>query len=199
MTWMTLVLWDLHMACVLGRPTTTNLNMAPPSLPVDAPVPKDRSKTPVVPRGEYDPPTPLSRALWSYHLMQPLKEILDLEKDGPCPKDFSSVDKLHNELVDLEARTPSYFRVENPDTRFDPLPECHWLPVARVILPQLSKFELMALHRPYIFTRPRSRTEALKASLGMLHMQRLHFMTLSPRMYKTWVPPGYKVMCSAGG
>ena len=29
--WMTLVTWDVHMACVLGRPTTTDLSMAPPS------------------------------------------------------------------------------------------------------------------------------------------------------------------------
>jgi hypothetical protein len=184
-TWMTLVMWDIHMACCLGRPTTTDLSMAPPSLPVDAPVPKDRSKTPVLPRGENDPPTPLTRSLWTYCLARPMKEIMEMEKDGPCPKDFARVDRLHNELLDLDARTPSFFRLENPDTRFDALPECSWLPLARVILPQMITFELMALHRPYIFTRPRSRTEALKASLDMLHAQRLHFMALKPQMYKT--------------
>lgn len=183
--WMTLALWDIHMACVLGRPTTINLGMAPPSLPVDAPDPKDRARTPVLPRREDDPPTPLTRALWACHLMRPLKDILELEKEGPCPKDFERVDRVHNELLELDARTPAYFRLENPDTRFDALPECDWLPLARVILPQLSTFELMALHRPYIFTRPKSRTEALKASLDMLHVQRLHFMALKPQMYKT--------------
>jgi len=184
-TWMTLVQWDVHMACVLGRPTTTDLSMAPPSLPVDAPVPKDRSKTPVLPRGENDPPTPVTRTIWAYHIMRPLREILEMEKDGPCPKDFSRVDRLHNELLDLDARTPAYFRLENPDTRFDSLPECSWLPLSSVVFPQLISFELMALHRPYIFTRPKSRTEALKASLDMLHAQRLNFQALKPQMYKT--------------
>ncbi|KAL2157820.1 hypothetical protein VTH06DRAFT_5089 [Thermothelomyces fergusii] len=183
--WMTLVQWDVHMASVLGRPTTTDLRMTPPSLPVDAPAPRVRSKTPVLPRGENDPPTPLTRTIWAYHVTRPLKEILELEKEGPCPKDFGRVDRLHDELLDLEARTPAFFRLENPDTRFDSLPECAWLPLARVIFPQLISFELMALHRPYIFTRPKSRTEALKASLDMLHAQRLHFQSLRPQLYKT--------------
>ncbi|KAK4155044.1 OMPdecase-domain-containing protein [Chaetomidium leptoderma] len=183
-TWMTLVSWDVHMASVLGRPTATNLCIAEPSLPVDAPVPKDRSTTPILPRSENDPPTPLTRLLWGYNIARPLKEILDMEKDGPCPKDFARVERLHSELLELDARTPPCLRLENPDTRFDALPECHWLPLARVVLPQVLTFELMALHRPYIFTRPRSRTEALKASLDMLHAQRLHFMALRPQMYK---------------
>ncbi|KAK4122876.1 hypothetical protein N657DRAFT_575086 [Parathielavia appendiculata] len=186
-TWLMLAQWDIHMASVLGRPTNINLSMAPPSLPVDAPVPKDRSKTPVRPRGESDPPTPLTRAIWSHHLMSPLKEIIELEKEGPCPKDFTRVDRLHNQLLELDARTPSYFRMQNPDTRFDDLPECRvWLPMVRVMLPQLTNLELMALHRPYIFTRPKSRTEALKASLAMLHAQKLHFMALKPQLYKTF-------------
>jgi hypothetical protein len=186
-TWMTLVMWDAHMAVVLGRPTTTNLGMAPPSLPADAPPPNDRTRNPVIPRGESDPPTPVTRAIWTYHLLAPLKDIIELEKDGPCPKNFVRVDRVHRELLDLDARTPPFLRRENPDTQWDALPECHWLPLGRIILQQLVPFELMALHRPYIFTRPKSRTEALKASLDMLHAQKLHFAALKPQMYKTWV------------
>ncbi|KAK4101910.1 hypothetical protein N658DRAFT_448267 [Parathielavia hyrcaniae] len=185
--WLMLAQWDIHMAAVLGRPTNISLSMAPPSLPVDAPVSKDPSTTPVRPRGGNDPPTPLTRAIWSHHLMEPLKEIVELEKEGPCPRDFARVDRLHHQLLDVDARTPSFFRLSHPDTRFDDLPECRgWLPAVRVLLPQLTNFELMALHRPYIFTRPTSRTEALKASLAMLHAQRLQFMALKPQMYKTF-------------
>jgi hypothetical protein len=184
---MTLVSWDLHMAIVLGRPTSIDVNAVPPTLPVDAPVPKERSKTPIVPRGEDDPPTPLTRAIWGYQSMTPLRGILDLEKEGACPKDFSKVDKLHQELLDLEANTPPYFRLENPDTRFDNLSECYWLKYVRATLPQLISFNLMALHRPYIFTRPKSRTEALQASLNMLKAQRMHFQSLQPHQYKTYV------------
>jgi hypothetical protein len=62
-TWMTLAVWDVHMACVLGRPTTTDLSIDPPTLPVDALDPTEPRRTPVVPRAEGDPPTPLTRAI----------------------------------------------------------------------------------------------------------------------------------------
>jgi hypothetical protein len=184
---MTLVAWDAHTGVVLGRPLTIDVLNYPVIKAVDAPLPKDRSKTPVVPRSEHDPPTPLTRSLWAYELMMPLRDILVLEKDGPCPKDFSKVDEIHQKLTDLIDSTPPYFRLENPDTRFDHLPECYWLPMVRATLPQLSTFNFMALHRPYIFTRPKSRTEALKASLDMLHAQQLHFASIEKQHYRTCV------------
>ncbi|KAK3371551.1 fungal-specific transcription factor domain-containing protein [Lasiosphaeria ovina] len=182
--WMILIGWDVHTGLILGRPITISLGMTPPTLPIDAPIPKDRSKTPVLPRGENDSPTPLTRSLWAHEIMLPLREVLELEKEGPCPKDFGRVDRLHQELLDLDARTPSWFRMVNPDTRFDSLPECHWLPYVRTTLPQLMAFNFMALHRPYIFTRPESRTEALRASLRMLHAQKAHFKSLPPQQHR---------------
>lgn len=181
---MTLDGWDVHTGIVLGRPTTIEQSIRP-TLPVDALPPKDRSKTPVVPRSESDPPTPLTRALWAYETMVILRDILDLEKEGPCPKSFNKVDHIHEELVNLAERTPPYFRLENPDTTFDEHPDCYWVPLVRATLPQLMSFNFMALHRPYIFTRAKSRTEALKASLAMLHAQRMHFASLKPQQYKT--------------
>jgi hypothetical protein len=117
--------------------------------------------------------------------MCPLLDIMNLEKEGPCPKDFSKVDQIHQQLLDLEEETPPCFRIENPDKRYDLLPECYWVPYVRATIPQLMAFNRMALHRPYIFTRPKSRTEALKASLGMLNAQRIHFLSLRPQQYKT--------------
>ncbi|KAK3344125.1 fungal-specific transcription factor domain-containing protein [Lasiosphaeria hispida] len=184
--WMILIGWDTHTGAVLGRPTTINFSAVQPTLPIDAPAPKDRSRTPVLPREEDDPPTTLTRAIWAYHVMAPLRDILELEKEGPSPKDFSKVDMLHQRLIDVDAQTPAWFRLENPDTRYDDHPDCYWLPSVRATMPQLMMFNQMALHRPYIFTRPHSRTEALKASLGMLHAQRLHFKSLQPHQYKTF-------------
>ncbi|ORY55102.1 uncharacterized protein BCR38DRAFT_357171 [Pseudomassariella vexata] len=184
--WYTLVGCDLHTGAVLGRPTSVDYRTLERIAPVDAPIPKDRKKTPVFPRGESDPPTPLTRALWAFEAMKPLREILDLEKEGPFPKDFSEVEKIHQDLLALKARTPPCFRLENPDTRFDHLPECWWLPYVRTSLPQLTAFNLMALHRPYIFTHAKSREEALKASLDMLEAHRVHFAVLKPNQYKTF-------------
>ncbi|KAI1412386.1 hypothetical protein F5Y13DRAFT_163483 [Hypoxylon sp. FL1857] len=184
--WMTLLGWDLHTGAVLGRPTSVDYRLVNRTPPVDSIIPKDRRKSPIIARGENDPPTPLTRVIWSWEVMKPLREILDLEKEGPFPKDFSKVEKIHKELLDLQARTPPPFRLENPDTRFDDLPECRWLPYVRPTLPQLLSFNIMALHRPYVFTRATSRQEALKASIDMLEAQKLYYSVLKPQQHKTF-------------
>ncbi|KAI1139831.1 hypothetical protein F5Y05DRAFT_424690 [Hypoxylon sp. FL0543] len=184
--WMTLLGWDLHTGAVLGRPTSVDYRLVNRTPPIDSIIPKDRRKSPIIPRGDNDPPTPLTKAMWSWEMMKPLREILDLEKEGPFPKDFSKVEKLHKELLDLHARTPPPFRLENPDTRFDDLPECRWLPFVRPTLPQLISFNIMALHRPYVFTRATSRYEALKASIDMLEAQKLYYSVLKPQQHKTF-------------
>ena len=176
---------DLNCAMVLGRPGTVDWNQNLPTAPVDAPIPKDRCKTPVVPRDEEkDPPTPITRVLWNRALCGPLRDVQNLEKDGPYPKDFSKVDKIHQDMMDLEQKAPPAFRLENPDTRWDNNPELHWLGAARYYFAQLYQFGRMALHRPYVFHRKQSRTEALKASLTMLELQKLTFDDLPPDSWR---------------
>jgi hypothetical protein len=95
--------WDVHTAIVLGRPTSIDTNTRY-ALPLDAPTPKDPTKVPVTLRSENDPPSPLTRTLWVYRTTMALRDIIELEKDGPCPKDFDKVDKVHESLEELEAR-----------------------------------------------------------------------------------------------
>ncbi|OLN92139.1 Multidrug resistance regulator 1 [Colletotrichum chlorophyti] len=185
--YMVLTTWDIHCALVLGRPGSIDWRILPPSLPIDTPPPKDRRKTPVAPRDdEKDPPTPLTRVIWAFKLVGPMREILELEHDGPCPKDYSKVDRVHQMCLELDELTPAYFRLENPDRRWDDEPSCYWLQSVRFYLPQLNLFNLMALHRPYIFNRQKSRTEALKASIEMLHRQMLTFQGLEPGSWRNF-------------
>ncbi|KAJ3555855.1 hypothetical protein NPX13_g10268 [Xylaria arbuscula] len=187
MIWLVLMGWDLHTGAVLGRPTSIDHRFISRSSPIDAILPKSvTSRAPLVPRTDDDPPTPLTRMIWSWQVMQTLREIQDLEKEGPFPKDFSKVEKIHAEILEIRSRTPPPFRLENPDTRFDQLPECWWLPYARAQLPQLHAFNLLALHRPYVFTRTASRNAALKASLEMLESQRQQFAALTTSQHRTY-------------
>lgn len=183
-TWCLLIVWDVHTGVVLGRPISVDLSV-PYTLPIDAPTPKDPSRTPVTQRLESDPPSLMTRTLYIHKISIALKDIVELEKEGPCPKDFSKIDRLHEKLLELEEQTPAFFRRENPDTRYDDLPDCFWIPLVRSQLHPLVSFNFMALHRPYVFTRPHSRREALKASFKMLEAQRANFASLSPRHYKT--------------
>ncbi|KAI0970994.1 hypothetical protein F4678DRAFT_110073 [Xylaria arbuscula] len=186
MIWLILMGWDLHTGAVLGRPTSIDHRFTSRSFPIDCIIPKSAKRVPLVPRTDDDPPTPLTRSIWSWQVMKSLREIQDLEKEGPFPKDFSKVENLHAEILDIKSRTPAPFRSENPDTRFDQLPECWWLPYARAQLPQLHAFNILALHRPYVFTRVASRNAALEASLEMLESQRQQFATLSKTQHRTY-------------
>ena len=184
--WMTLVAWDLHTGAVLGRPTSVDFRTMNRSMPIDVVLPNDKKKLPLVPRGDDDPPTALTRAIWAFELMRPLREVLDLEMEGPFPKDFAKLDRLHQQIMDVQNGMPAAFRLEDPDTRFDHLPECWWLPLARPNLPQLVAFNFMALHRPYIFTRAVSRHEALRSSIEMLELQRITFSIMKPHHFKSF-------------
>lgn len=176
--------WDIHTAMVLGRPAAIDDNTEL-MLPIDVPITANRPVTPVIPRGADDVPTPLTRAIWAYRVMKNLRKIQALEKEGPCPEDFSHIDRLDQELRQLDQSIPPYFRRRNPDKSFDSIPECYWLPAARATLLQLLSFDLMALHRPYIFTRLESRSRALDACLDMLQAQREHFESIEENQYKT--------------
>ncbi|KAI1124186.1 hypothetical protein F5Y10DRAFT_37258 [Nemania abortiva] len=186
MVWLILMGWDLHTGAVLGRPTSIDHRLINRSFPIDAIIPKNGKRVPLVPRTDDDPPTPLTRGIWSWQVMKTLREIQNLEKEGPFPKDFSKVEKIHAEILEIKSRTPPPFRSENPDTRFDHLPECWWLPYARAQLPQLHAFNILALHRPYVFTRPASRNAALQASLEMLESQRQQFAVLDTAQHRTY-------------
>lgn len=80
---------------------------------------------------ERDPPTPITKQLVAFNLIQPLVKVIELEKDGPCPRDYDKVDRVHEMTLRLYEEMPAYLRSENPDTRWDNHPDCKFLPAAR--------------------------------------------------------------------
>ncbi|KAM5358720.1 hypothetical protein ACJZ2D_015037 [Fusarium nematophilum] len=186
-TYILLAVWDLNCALVLGRPGTIDWNQAMPTPPVDTPIPRDRSKTPVVPRGKDDRPTPVTRLLWNYQLCGPLLAIQNLENDGPCPRGFAKVDQVHQSILDLDNNMPPEFRLDNPDTRWDGHPEAHWFQANRYYFAHLHQFSRIALHRPYVFNRKESRAEAISASLRALEIQKMTFEGLPPDSWRNFM------------
>ncbi|CAH0039984.1 unnamed protein product [Clonostachys rhizophaga] len=183
--WMILSGWDIHTAMVLGRPATI-LDDLEPTLPIDAIIIQNRSANPVLPRGSHDAPTPLTRAIWAYRVMSNLRKVQALDKERYSSGDFSQVDSLDQEIRQLDADIPCFFHRYNPDKTFDSHPDCYWIPRARATLPQLLSFNLIALHRPHIFTHAASRSRALGACLDMLQAQKEHFESIEDNQYKTF-------------
>ncbi|KAK7430606.1 hypothetical protein QQZ08_002898 [Neonectria magnoliae] len=182
-----LAIWDLNCAIVLGRPGTVDWNQVLPTPPIDAPIPTDRSKMPVVPREETDRPTPITRILWNVQLAKPLQAIQNLENEAPSVKDVTKVHQLHQSILDLHDKIPSAFRLDEPNTQWDDEPDMHWLQACRFYFAQLHQFGLMALHRSYVFHRKESRAEAIQASLRMLEIQRMTYQGLPPDTWRNYM------------
>ncbi|KAF9770377.1 hypothetical protein IL306_012110 [Fusarium sp. DS 682] len=182
-----LAIWDLNCAMILGRPGTVDWNQTLPTPPVDAPIPQNRNKTPVIPRGENDYPTPITRLLWNYELCGPLRAIQNLEVGGSYPMDPAKIVRIHQSILDLDAKMPASFRMENPDMRWDHLPETHWYSANRYYFASLHEFSKMALHRPFIFNRLESRVEAIHASLKTLEIQKMTFEGLPPDSWRNFM------------
>ncbi|EEY19253.1 conserved hypothetical protein [Verticillium alfalfae VaMs.102] len=189
--YMVLMMWDVHCGVVLGRPGTIHWKSASakPSMPIDAPIPKDRRKTPVVLRDEErDPPTPITKQLQSFKLLSPLTEVIELEQDGPCPKNYDKVDRIHHLILRLAEETPAYLRLINPDRRWDNHPDCSWwLQSCRFWIHPLQHFNFIALHRPYVFNRQESRAVALRASIDTLQAQMEMFQNMDSKAWRNFL------------
>ncbi|PHH87905.1 hypothetical protein CDD83_8247 [Cordyceps sp. RAO-2017] len=186
-TYMMLVVWDVNMSVILGRPGTVDRRHGLPTIPVDSlPAPRGKLGPVVARQADQDPPTPVTKGLWMHALSGSLRDILDLERDGPYP-DFSKVDRLHQKILELDEAKPAVFRFDEPDRRWDMMPGLGWLPRARPLLAQFHEFSLMALHRPYVFYRAESRTAAVRASLEMLERQRILVEGLQPRAWRSCI------------
>ncbi|KAI5466953.1 hypothetical protein BGZ63DRAFT_346626 [Mariannaea sp. PMI_226] len=182
-----LAIWDINCACILGRPGVIDWNRPLPTPPIDAPLPTNRASTPVVPRGENDPPTPVTRVIWNIELSKLLQAIRNLENEEAYQSNFAKVDQLHQRILDCHEKIPASFRLDDPDTRWDDEPEMQWLQACRFYFAQLHQFGLMALHRPYVFHRKESRAEAIQASLRMLEVQKMTFQGLPPDTWRNYL------------
>ncbi|CRK35475.1 hypothetical protein BN1708_016449, partial [Verticillium longisporum] len=118
----------------------------------------------------------------------PLTEVIELEQDGPCPKNYDKVDRIHNLILRLAEETPAYLRLINPDRRWDNHPDCSWwLQSCRFWIHPLQHFNFIALHRPYVFNRQESRAVALRASIDTLQAQMEMFQSMDSKAWRNFL------------
>ncbi|KAG5657979.1 hypothetical protein KAF25_006930 [Fusarium avenaceum] len=161
--WLTLHLWDAHMAIVLGRPMSTRIN------PNDVPFPVSWSSDSSVSR----PPQPRDVILCGYHTAYKfLQDIPDLEKATDCR---FSVENIHEALITNISRLPAWAAPERP--RQD---ESTWLSAALEAMFTEVNFVIFALHRPFIFSEPSSRGRAFGAAMRILESQTRLFGQTEP-------------------
>ncbi|KAE9986014.1 hypothetical protein EG328_006565 [Venturia inaequalis] len=167
--WMNLVCWDNMMAIPLGRPMFIDLKLCTITAPEDCATPIDRSSRIPVPRTEGEKPTVLSERLYRVQMTSRYRDIRALEIEGPIPKDPEKVKELHHCAKRFKKSLPPFFRASNPDTRWDL--DNPFVPPQREMLSYLCDSFILALHRPYIFTREESQRQVYDSSLAVLDSQ----------------------------
>jgi hypothetical protein len=161
------------MAIALGRPMFINLTESTATPPLDCEVPRDRLKRVPVARSNTDPPTPLTERLLRLQITRRMREIRELESQGGIPQAPEKVKELHQFADCWRKSLPAFFQGSNPDTRWD---ESHpFVPTHRELLAYLIDSFLMALHRPYIFTREKSQQQVYHSALAILDSQNRFF------------------------
>lgn len=161
--WLTLHLWDTHMAIVLGRPMSTRIN------PVDVPFPVSWSSDSSVSQ----PPQPRDVILCGYHTAYKfLQDLPELEKAPYCRL---SVENIHEALITNISRLPAWAAPERP--RQD---EPTWLSAALEAMFTEVNFVIFALHRSFIFSEPSSRGRAFGAAMRILESQTRLFGQTEP-------------------
>lgn len=169
--WVNLYVWDRFMSMILGRPTMINDRHCNVTPPIDCPIPQDLTKVPPVPRGPLDPPNPFTERLLDYQLAHIINEIDDMEVkvDKPLSLDFSSVDLMHSKILSFTEFFPPALAIRNRDNSYDQ--QYPFLSAQCELLKASAFCLIVGLHRPFVFTRDRSKMELVKASLVILDSQ----------------------------
>ncbi|KAF3400080.1 hypothetical protein F1880_008415 [Penicillium rolfsii] len=185
--WIVLHIWDIHMAVVLDRPIATDLRMDDFTRTVK----NDQKRRELFSHWQTatDPPRAFDVILAGYNVAyRYFPEIHRLEQNGARPQDYAVVKGIHAALKKNLELLPSWCRLEDPDITFDQMPGCHWLPLAREGLSSLIHLVFLTLHRPYIFSKANSRTEALKAGIAILRAQERLFQRAELQSYRIFNP-----------
>jgi hypothetical protein len=139
------------MAIPLGRPMFIDLKHCTITPPLDCAIPIDRLSRIPVGRSESEKPSIVTERIFRHKLSVRFCDIRDLEVEGPIPKNPEKVKELHHFAIDFRKKLPSFFRTSKPDTKWDS--ELPYIPAQREMLSYLVDCFLMALHRPYIFSK----------------------------------------------
>lgn len=169
------------MAIVLGKPVHSKFEGLS-TLPTDTHIPQNPKNTIPLPRNSSHKPDTFTMRLLEYGIQKNLPKIRQLEEDGPYPRDYATVERLHQGALDYIRSLPAIFNLENPDKTFDM--DCPWLIPQRGYLHSTISFYIVAIHRPYIFSIRESRREIIKHGIEVLKAQQRFFDALQAHQYK---------------
>lgn len=180
------------MAMVLGRPRTIHREDCTTPPPLDCDFPSEPSKTvPLATNHVRQPPTAITITMFWIAISHKVHDMLSMRARKIDRKDYSKVQKLHQEIDILLDDLPAPLKPDSPDTSWDNMrPQ---LVTIRQRIRTTTSIFLTALHRPYLATHPESRNCAISAALVLLQAQQRLFEMISEPQYKLFAYSFYTV------
>ncbi|RDW68008.1 hypothetical protein BP6252_09404 [Coleophoma cylindrospora] len=182
--WITLFVWDSHMAFVLGRPRAINILDCTVRTPLDCNIPEQPSKIIPTPAHASEVPSTYSAHLFHYFLAQKIHEILSKGANKPHFADYNFILSLHDQVITELHNLPAAVRPENPDTSLD-LRYPRLLKQRQHITNAAQSF-LIALHRPHTKQHETSRKAATDAAFSCLRAQQGLFDLVKEHQYRIY-------------
>jgi hypothetical protein len=172
------------MSIILGKPSKAFAGNWALTLPLDAPIPIDKTASIPTARPPSSKPTPFTHRLIEYQLLSQLPEVLKLLSGEFNIKDYTEIQQNQQKMHDLIADFPPAFRFKDPDRQWDD--ECPWLKTQREYTCCTTQLAFLVMHRYSMFHVAASRTETINSAIEVLRAQERHFRTLSPQHYKLY-------------
>jgi hypothetical protein len=172
------------MGIVLGKPSNVCEENWSIKMPLDAPIPLDRSHGIPAERQPFEKPTQSTHRLIEYRVLSQLPGIQRLLIGEFNPRDFAQVQQYQQKMWACIETVPPPFRFENPDRKWDV--ECPWLKPQREYLCCTTWLFFLVTYRYSMFTIPQSRTEVIKSGIKVLQAQERHYRALGAQHYKLY-------------
>ncbi|KAL3419518.1 fungal specific transcription factor domain-containing protein [Phlyctema vagabunda] len=182
--WMTLFVWDSHMAFSLGRPRAINAVDCTARLPLDCNIPEQPSRIIPTPINATDVPSTYCAQLFHYFISQKMHEILSKGANKSHFADYSFIQNVHDQIVSYLQNLPPAVRPENPDTSFDL--EYPRLLKQRQHISNAARCFLVALHRPHFHQHQLSRKAATEAAFACLKAQQQLFELVGEHQHRIY-------------
>lgn len=169
------------MSMMLGRSRLINLDDCDIQVPIDCKFP-DEPSTVIRTTGDSEIPTPTSGHLFRYSISQLIHEMKTNGANKRHPKDYFSIQTLHEKAVAFIDGLPAYLRSHNPDTSWDA--RFPWIQKQREQVLDTGNTFLLSLHRPHNHSFPKSRKAAIQAAMTILDSQQRVFEITKKHHYR---------------
>ena len=182
--WVTVFIWDAHMALMLGRVRMINASDCTVMVPTDCDIPLDLTTRIPMPPSSAPWSSPYTAQIFHYTISHKIHEMLSSSAGNVDAQSHQKVQMLDNEVRFRIMNLPEALQPHVQNTVWDTgHPD---LPQQRLQNGVIANSFLMALHRPYANTQVTSRDAGIEAALETLDLQQRQFGWLKKHQYRIY-------------